>query len=594
MDILDNIRNFSIIAHIDHGKTTLADRLLEWTKTIEKEKMKEQILDNMDLERERGITIKAHPIRMVYNLAGKEYILNLIDTPGHVDFSYEVARSLAAVEGVLLVVDASQGVEAQTIAHVNLAKAQNKKIIPIINKIDIESIDLDMVLSQIKTLTDETPILASAKEGIGINEIFERIVKDIPPPEGDISKPTQALIFDSYFDPYKGVVLYCRVFQGIIKEKDTIILMSNNTSYDVVELGTLKMGLFKKSELKAGEVGYVCAGIRRLSDASVGDTITTEGLKAEKPLPGYKRLKPMVFASIFPGEGTDFQVLASCIEKYSLNDASFTFHKESSKALGFGFRCGFLGLLHMDIVQERLEREYGISLVFSSPSIPYRVYLTGGKVLEIENPIDFPDPASIIKAEEPYIKATIIVPEEYFSPVLNLVKEKRGIKKAINYIEGRRLILEYEIPLYEMVVDFYDRLKSVSCGLASFDYDLSDWKEVNLVKLDILLGGEMVEPLSSLIRKEDAYKKGRALSLRLKEVIPRQQFAVSIQASIGKNVIARETIPTFRKDVTAKCYGGDITRKRKLLDRQKEGKKRMKMVGKIGLPQEAFQAVLSA
>ncbi|MEW6680980.1 MAG: translation elongation factor 4, partial [bacterium] len=414
---MDNIRNFSIIAHIDHGKTTLADRLLEWTKTIEKDKMKEQILDNMELERERGITIKAHPIRMVYNLQDKEYILNLIDTPGHVDFSYEVARSLAAVEGVLLVVDASQGVEAQTIAHTYLAKAQNKVIIPVINKIDIESIDLDNVLSQIKALTPEIPILASAKEGIGMNEIFERIIKDIPPPKGDCEKETQALIFDSYFDPYKGVVLYCRVFQGIIKEKDTIILMSNNTSYDVVELGTLKMGLFKKGELKAGEVGYICAGIRKLSDAQVGDTITTKEKRAREPLAGYKKLKPMVFASIYPAGGTNFSELSSSIEKYSLNDASFTFHKESSKALGFGFRCGFLGLLHMDIVQERLEREYGISLVLSSPSIPYRVYLTGGRVLEIENPLDFPDPASIIKAEEPYIKATIIVPEDYLSPV---------------------------------------------------------------------------------------------------------------------------------------------------------------------------------
>ncbi|MEW6103075.1 MAG: translation elongation factor 4 [bacterium] len=591
---MENIRNFSIIAHIDHGKTTLADRLLETTKTIEKKDMKEQILDNMDLERERGITIKAHPIRMTYSLDGKEYILNLIDTPGHVDFSYEVARSLAAVEGVLLVIDASQGVEAQTIAHTYLAKAQNKKIIPVINKIDLENIDLDSVLSQIKTLTDEVPILASAKDGIGIDEIFERIIKDIPAPKGDISKPTQALIFDSYFDPYKGVVLYCRVFQGIIKEGDKIILMSSNTNYDVSEIGTLKMGLVRKKELKAGEVGYICAGIRKLSDASVGDTITTQQLKAEKPLPGYKRLKPMVFASIFPGEGTDFAELASSIEKYSLNDASFVFHKESSKALGFGFRCGFLGLLHMDIVQERLEREYEVSLVLSSPSIPYRVYLEGGRSLEIENPIDFPDPSFIVKTEEPYIKATIIVPEEYLSPVLNLVKEKRGIKKAINYIEGRRLILEYEIPLYEMVIDFYDRLKSVSCGLASFDYDLSDWKEVNLVKLDILLSGEVIEPLSLLIRKEDAYKKAKSLTLKLKEIIPRQQFAVAIQASIGKNVIARETIPTFRKDVTAKCYGGDITRKRKLLDKQKEGKKRMKVIGRLKLPQEAFQAILSA
>ncbi len=591
---MNNIRNFSIIAHIDHGKTTLADRLLETTGTFEKAQMREQLLDNMDLERERGITIKAHPIRMTYNFQGKDYILNLIDTPGHVDFSYEVARSLAAVEGVLLVVDASQGVEAQTIAHTYLAKAQNKIIIPVINKIDIEHIDLDAVLSQIKALTDETPILASAKEGIGIDEIFERIIKDIPPPEGDISKPAQALIFDSYFDSYKGVVLYCRVFNGVIRERDAIILMAGNTNYEVSELGTLKMGLIKKSELTSGEVGYICAGIRKLSDAQVGDTITTKEKRAKEALPGYKKLNPMVFASIYPAGETNFQELSSAISKYSLNDASFTFHKESSKALGFGFRCGFLGLLHMDIVQERLEREYEISLVLSSPSIPYKVYIAGGGEMLIENPIDFPDPASIIKAEEPYISATILVPENYLSPVLNLVKEKRGIKKSINYIEGRRLILEYEIPLVEMVSDFYDRLKSLSCGFASFDYDLSGWKSANIVKLDILLGGEVIEPLSSLIRKEDAYKKGRAITIRLKEVIPRQQFAVAIQASIGKNVIARETIPTFRKDVIAKCYGGDITRKRKLLDKQKEGKKRMKMVGKVWLPQEAFQAILSA
>lgn len=590
---MHSIRNFSIIAHIDHGKTTLADRLLEWTKTIEKDKMREQCLDNMPLERERGITIKAHPIRMTYSLNGKDYILNLIDTPGHVDFSDEVARSLSAVEGVLLVVDASSGVEAQTIAHAYLAKEKNKKIIPIINKIDLEHIDLDPVLSQIKTITDETPILASAKEGIGIDEIFERIIKDIPPPEIDTEHETRALIFDAYFDPYKGVVLYCRVFNGIIKEGDTIIFMSNNKSYEVMELGILKMGLIKKDRLTAGEVGYICAGIRRLSDALVGDTITTKQKMAKDPIYEFKRANPMVFGSIYPGGETTFEALSNAISKYSLNDASFVFHKESSKALGFGFRCGFLGLLHMDIVQERLEREYGVSVIISSPSIPYKVYLSSGKVLEIENPIDFPDPSSIVKAEEPYILATIIVPEDYLSSVLNLVKEKRGIKREIKYLEGRRFILEYEIPFSEIVCDFYDRLKSVSCGFASFDYVLSGWREVNLVKLDILLQGELIPPLSSLIRKEDAYKKAQALTLKLKEIIERQQFPVVIQAAIGKNVIARETIPAFRKDVTAKCYGGDVTRKRKLLERQKEGKKRMKMIGKINLPQEAFRAILS-
>ncbi|HAW49515.1 TPA: elongation factor 4 [bacterium] len=592
---MENIRNFSIIAHIDHGKTTLADRLLETTRTIEPSKMQEQVLDNMPLERERGITIKAHPIRMVYNFNGKEYVLNLIDTPGHVDFSYEVTRSLAAVEGVLLVIDGSQGVEAQTVAHGWLAVSQNKKIISIINKIDLDNIDLSSVLSQIKTITDDEPILASAKEGIGIYEIFEKIIKDIPGPQGDIEKPTKALIFDSYFDPYKGVVLYVRVFDGTIREDDTIILMSNNASYQVIELGTLRMGLVKKRELKAGEVGYICAGIRRLSDASVGDTITTKENIAKEALPGYRKLKPMVFASIYPAGQTSFEELSSSIEKYSLNDSGFVFKKETSPALGFGFRCGFLGILHMEIVQERLEREYGISIIVSSPSIPYRVYLNTGKVLEIENPSDFPDITCIAKSEEPYINATIVVPEEYLSNVLNLVKEKRGIKKEIKYIEGtQRLILNYEIPLSEMIVDFHDRLKSVSCGFASFDYDLSDYKEIDLVKLDILLAGEVVEPLASLIRKEDAYSKAKKLVIRLKEIIPRQQFAVTVQAAIGKNVIAKEIIPSFRKDVTAKCYGGDVTRKRKLLERQKEGKRRMKMIGKLNLPQEAFQAVLRA
>ncbi|MDI6752527.1 MAG: translation elongation factor 4 [bacterium] len=592
---MDNIRNFSIIAHIDHGKSTLADRLLEFTKTIEPKRMQEQVLDNMDLERERGITIKAHPIRMQYKAKdGKEYILNLIDTPGHVDFSYEVARSLDAVEGVLLVVDGSQGVEAQTVAHAYLAKEQKKAIIPIINKIDIETMDLDMVLSQVEAIIDKEPVLASAKEGIAIEEILERIVSEVPPPLGDTNKPTQALIFDSYFDPYKGVVLYLRVFNGKIKAGEIIFLMSTGISYTVTEIGTLKLGLFPKEELFAGEIGYLCASIKKLSDAQVGDTVTTAKNRTDTPIPGYKKLLPMVFASIYPADGGDFQELLDAAEKLKLNDSSFSFHKESSQALGQGLRCGFLGLLHMDIVQERLEREYELDLVLSSPSIPYRVYLSNGECLEIENPANFPDPASIVKAEEPYISATLIVPEDYLSNVLELIKERRGIKKDIRYLEGKRLILKYEIPLAEVVCDFYDRLKSCSCGFASLDYDYSEWRPLNLVKLDIILAGEVVDPLSVLIRKEDSHRRGRNLTKKLKEIIPKGQFAVSIQAAIGKNVIARETIASVRKDVTAKCYGGDITRKRKLLEKQKLGKKRMKRFGKIDLPQQAFQAILSS
>ncbi|MBU1599327.1 translation elongation factor 4 [bacterium] len=592
---MNNIRNFSIIAHIDHGKSTLADRLLEFTKTIDPKRMQEQVLDNMDLERERGITIKAHPIRMQYKAKdGQEYILNLIDTPGHVDFSYEVARSLDAVEGVLLVVDGSQGVEAQTVAHAYLAKEQQKVIIPIINKIDIETIDLDMVLAQVEVLIDKEPILASAKEGIGIEEILERIVLEIPPPLGEANKPTQALIFDSYFDPYKGVVLYIRVFNGRIKAGEIISLMSSGISYTVTEVGILRLGLFPAVCLFAGEVGYLCASIKKLADAQVGDTVTTAKNKTDIPIPGYKKLLPMVFASIYPADGGDFQELLDAAEKLRLNDSSFSFHKESSQALGQGLRCGFLGLLHMDIVQERLEREYELDLVLSSPSIPYKVYLRDGGCLEIENPVCFPDPASIIKCEEPYISATLIVPEDYLSNVLELIKERRGIKKDIRYLEGKRLILKYEIPLVEVVCDFYDRLKSCSCGFASLDYDYSEWRSLNLVKLDIILAGEVVDPLSALIRKEDAHRRGKNLAKKLKEVIPKGQFAISIQAAIGKNVIARETIPSVRKDVTAKCYGGDITRKRKLLEKQKMGKKRMKRFGKIDLPQQAFQAILSS
>ncbi|MEW6095438.1 MAG: translation elongation factor 4 [bacterium] len=593
---LSNIRNFSIIAHIDHGKSTLADRLLEYTHTIDKRQMRDQVLDNMDLERERGITIKAHPVRMEYKAWDeKTYTLNLIDTPGHVDFTYEVSRSLEATDGVVLLIDASQGVEAQTLAHTLLTKSLNKTIIPVITKIDLPNIDIPLVKKQVEEILGLNPdktILASGKEGIAIDEILESIIEEIPPPKGDSNNPLQALIFDSWFDLYRGVVVYIRVFEGQIRAGIEIKLMSNNKTYTVTEVGTFKLELIPKDVLKAGEVGYVMAGIKNLEDVEVGDTITTVYFAAKKPLPGYRKLKPMVFCSIYPGANSSFPELQNAVEKLRLNDASWVYEPESSTALGFGYRCGFLGLLHMEIICERLSREYELDLISTAPSVPYRITKRNGEVVIIDTPIRFPNPEEIAKAEEPYIKAIILVPNEYVGGVLKLLQLRRGIQKSLNYLEGNRVMIIYELPLSEVLFDFYDKLKSVSRGYASLDYEYIDYRQLKLVKVDILLANEIVDALSFLVSQEKAYQRGRDLVIKLKEMIPKQQFAVAIQAAIGGKIIARETIPHLRKDVTAKCYGGDITRKRKLWDRQREAKKKMKVFGKVNLPKEAFHAIL--
>lgn len=593
---LSHIRNFSIIAHIDHGKSTLADRLLEYTNTIDKRQMREQVLDDMDLERERGITIKAHPIRMQYKAWDEKiYTLNLIDTPGHVDFTYEVSRSLAATDGVILLIDASQGVEAQTLAHTLLTKSLNKTIIPAITKVDLPSINIPLVKKQVEEILGLNPnkiILVSGKEGIGIEELLESIVQEIPPPEGDVNKPLQALIFDSLFDLYRGVIVYIRVFEGQIKAGMEIKLMSNDKKYTVTEVGTFKLGLIPADVLKAGEVGYIMASIKNLADVGVGDTITTVYFAAKKPLPGYRELKPMVFCSIYPGAYSSFPELQNAVEKLRLNDASWIYEPESSTALGFGYRCGFLGLLHMEIICERLYREYELDLISTAPSVPYRITKKNGEVIMIETPVQFPNPGEILKAEEPYIKATILSPDEYVGGVLKLLQLKRGIQKSLNYLDGNRVMIIYELPLVEVLFDFYDKLKSVSRGYASLDYEYIDYRQLRLVKVDILLAGEVVDALSFLVSQEKAYQRGRDLVVKLKEVIPKQQFAVAIQAAIGGKIISRETIPQFRKDVTAKCYGGDITRKRKLWEHQRERKKKMKMFGKVNLPKEAFHAIL--
>ncbi|MEW6608489.1 MAG: translation elongation factor 4 [bacterium] len=593
---LSHIRNFSIIAHIDHGKSTLADRLLEYTNTIDKRQMRDQVLDNMDLERERGITIKAHPVRMEYTAwDGKTYTLNLIDTPGHVDFTYEVSRSLAATEGVLLLIDASQGVEAQTLAHTLLTRSLNKAIIPVITKVDLPNIDVPLVkkqLAEILKLNPDKAILASGKEGIGIDEILESIVDEIPPPTGDANKSLQALIFDSWFDVYRGVVVYIRVFEGQIKPGMEIKLMSNDKTYLVSEVGSLKLDLIPTDVLKAGEVGYVIAGIKNLADVKIGDTITTVYFAAKEPLPGYRELKPMVFCSIYPGVNSSFPELQNAVEKLRLNDASWIYEPETSTALGFGYRCGFLGLLHMEIISERLYREYELDLISTAPSVPYRITKKNGDVVMIDTPIHFPNIAEIAKAEEPYIKATVLVPNEYVGGVLKLLQLKRGIQKSLNYLEGNRVMIIYELPLSDVLFDFYDKLKSVSRGYASLDYEYMDYRQVRLVKVDILLTNEIVDALSFFVPQEKAYQRGKDLVLKLKEVIPRHQFAVAIQAAIGGKIIARETIPHLGKHVTGKCYGGDITRKRKLWEKQKEGKKKMKSFGRVNLPKEAFHAIL--
>ena len=589
-----NIRNFSIIAHIDHGKSTLADRLLEYTGALSKREMQAQVLDSMDLERERGITIKAHAVRLAYRADnGADYILNLIDTPGHVDFSYEVSRSLASCEGALLVVDASQGVEAQTLANAYLAVEHDLEMIPVINKIDLPSADPERVKEQIEDAVgiDSTDaILASAKEGTGTKEILDAIVKKIPPPPGSEDRPLKALIFDSWFDNYQGVIVLVRVFDGRVKAGSRILLMATGASFEVLQVGIFSPKMTPVKELAAGEVGYIIASIKNVADTKIGDTITDAQKPAAEPCPGYKDIKPMVFCGFYPTLTHQYENLRDALNKLRLNDASFTFEPETSLALGFGFRCGFLGLLHMEIVQERLEREFDLSLLSTAPTVVYRVTQLDGSVLYVENPASLPDQYETI--EEPFVLTTIFVPKDFIGPILDLCQEKRGEQKSFHFIGKDRIKVEYELPLNEILWDFYDKLKSFSKGYASMDYDFLGYKESDLVKLNIMLNGEVVDALSLIVHKDKAYYKGRQLTEKLREIIPRQMYEVAIQAAIGNKIIARETVKAIRKDVLAKCYGGDITRKRKLLEKQKEGKKRMKQVGRIELPQEAFLAVL--
>ncbi len=590
------IRNFSIIAHIDHGKSTLADRILEKTQAVEKRDMKEQILDDMDLERERGITIKAHAVTVKYQAKdGKEYTFNLIDTPGHVDFSYEVSRSLKACEGAILVVDASQGVEAQTLANAYLAVDNDLEILPVLNKIDLPAADPDKVLEQIEHvigLDTEHAVLVSAKTGVGVDEVLEKIIEVFPPPKGDENNPTAALIFDSWYDPYRGVVILTRVFDGRIYPKMKMKFMATGKVYEVDEVGIFTPKMKKTKELKAGDVGYVIAGIKNIQDTKIGDTITEDGKECKEPLPGFQEMKPVVFSSFFPTENTQYDDLRDAMEKLKLNDAAFVFEPETSDALGFGFRCGFLGLLHMEIIQERLEREYNLDLISTAPSVEYKITKTNGEVIYVSNPSKMPEPQYIQKIEEPVVDATIVTKSDFVGPILQLCTERRGIQKRLEYLSQERVLIEYQLPLNEIVIDFYDRLKSVSRGYASFDYTIAGMRESNLVKLDILVNGEIVDALSVIVHKDKAYYRAQALTRKMKELIPRQMFEVAIQAAIGRRVIARTTVKALRKNVLAKCYGGDITRKRKLLEKQKEGKKRMKAVGKVKIPQEAFLAIL--
>jgi GTP-binding protein LepA len=590
------IRNFSIIAHIDHGKSTLADRLLEYTGALSQREMMAQVLDTMDLERERGITIKAHAVRLNYRADdGNLYELNLIDTPGHVDFTYEVSRSLQACEGALLVVDASQGVEAQTLANTYLALHHNLEIIPVINKIDLPSAEPERIQEQIEQvigLDASEAIMASAKNGIGIHEILEAIVKKVPQPRGDPSAPLRALIFDSWFDTYRGVIILARIIDGSLRMGQKIRLWSNGRVFEVEGLGFQSPKPIPCNELTAGEVGFLFATIKTVSDAQVGDTITDDANPASAPLPGFELIKPMVFAGLYPVESHEHGLLRDALEKLRLNDSALSFEPESSTALGFGFRCGFLGLLHLDIVQERLEREFQINLITTAPGVRYRVTTTAGDLVEVDNPQKFPDPSSIELIEEPIIDATVITREESLGEILKLLEEKRGEQKKFEYIAGGRVLLLYELPLNEIVLDFYDRLKSASRGYASLDYHLSGYRASSLVKLDVLVAGEPVDALSIIVHKEFAYERGKGLIERLRKLIPRQMFEVALQAAVGNKIIARETISALRKNVLAKCYGGDITRKRKLLEKQKEGKKRMKRVGRVEIPQEAFLSVL--
>ncbi len=591
----ENIRNFCIIAHIDHGKSTLADRILEKTGALDKRELKEQTLDSMDIERERGITIKLNAVQLKYKYNSEEYYLHLIDTPGHVDFSYEVSRSLAACEGALLVVDAAQGIEAQTLANLYLALDNNLKVIPVINKIDLPSADVDKVLEELENIgfdKDEV-VLTSAKTGVGIDELLTKIIEVIPAPKGEKDKPLQALIFDSLFDSYRGVITSIRVVEGEVKVGDVIKMMETGAVYDVVGLSINTPKEVAVKSLKAGEVGYLFASIKSISDVEVGDTITLENNKAPSRLPGYKPMKPMVYCGIYPIESNKFEDLREALEKLKLNDAALTFEPETSKALGFGFRCGFLGLLHMEIIEERIEREFHIDLIATSPSVVYEVIQTDESKVLVDSPAKMPRREVISKTLEPYVKCSIFTPSDYIGPLMELCQEKRGNFINIDYLDKERVTINYEIPLSEIVYDFFDKLKSYTKGYASFDYELIGYKESNLVKMDILLNGEVVDALSVIVHKDFAYNRGRAVVEKLKEIIPRQMFEVPVQAAIGMHVIARETIRAMRKDVLAKCYGGDVTRKRKLLEKQKAGKKRMKQIGSVEVPQEAFLSILS-
>ncbi len=593
----DHIRNFCIIAHIDHGKSTLADRMIQMTGVLTQREMQEQVLDNMDIERERGITIKAQAVRMVYKAEdGQEYIFNLIDTPGHVDFNYEVSRSIAACEGAVLVVDAAQGIEAQTLANVYLALDHNLEIMPVINKIDLPSAQPELVKKEIEDVIGldckDAPEI-SAKNGLNIEAVLEQIVKQIPPPKGDENAPLKALIFDSFYDSYKGVIVHIRLMEGSVRAGDTIRMMYTKKEFVVNDVGYFRPGQYSPcNELLAGDVGYISASIKNVRDTRVGDTVTLANRPAAEPLPGYKKVLSMVFCGIYPADGAKYGDLRDALEKLQLNDASLTFEPETSVALGFGFRCGFLGLLHMEIIQERLEREYDLDLVTTAPSVIYKVTLTNGEVLNIDNPTNLPPVMSIDRMEEPIVKATIMTPIDYVGSIMELSQERRGIYKDMSYLDATRVILTYELPLNEIIYDFFDALKSRTKGFASFDYELIGYRESDLVKLDILLNGEIVDALSFIVHSEKSYARGRRIAEKLKESIPRQQFEIPIQACIGGKIIARETVSAYRKDVLAKCYGGDITRKKKLLEKQKEGKKRMRQVGSVEVPQEAFMSVL--
>ncbi|MCF7929546.1 MAG: translation elongation factor 4 [Spirochaetales bacterium] len=592
------IRNFCIIAHIDHGKSTLADRFIQTAKLVEDRDFHDQILDTMDIERERGITIKSQAVSMTYpSDDGKDYYLNLVDTPGHVDFSYEVSRAISSCEGALLLIDAAQGVEAQTLSNLYLAFEHDLEIIPVINKIDLPSADIDAVKEQIENdlgLDPETAVLVSAKDGTGVHELMETMVKRIPPPTGKEDAPLKALVFDSHYDSYRGVIVHIRLFEGRIQPGDTIRLFNGGTTHDVEEVGTFRIKLLSEKRLSAGDVGYFIAGIKTIQDIRVGDTVTGDQRPCDKALPGFREVKPVVFSSIYPVDSNDYEELHSSLDRLRLNDASLVYEKDSSAALGFGFRCGFLGLLHLEVVQERLDREFDLSVVFTSPSVKYLVTTIDGTSKYIDNPLEFPAPTEIEWVKEPYIKASIITPDDYLGNMMNLAAEKRGIQKELLYLDRKRVEVIYDMPLGEVLFDFYDRLKSTSRGYASFDYEMADYRETELVRLDILINGKPVDALSVLVFQGNAYARARMICRKLKEEIPRQQFKIPIQGAVSSDIIARETVPALRKDVTAKCYGGDITRKKKLLEKQKEGKRKMKMIGNVELPQEAFVSVLRA